>query len=388
MDQDAVLGKRGRGAQSFHPHKRRPTSNTRPHNDSVPQFGTPESALQAALQDFPFPACHTDHVSQLACCLENDGHAQPQPPCDGHCPDAPTVISCSDQSCPEEQCPDLGPCHSIDCLTPCFDSDCHVDPCPDGDACGSPCYSAGCQLPECDDACPEEEMAGFHCTDDGQFCMPQSSWDMSCRCVDPACLQLRGLVPHDPFDDPFDDRCDCEHSLETSFPHCHEPTHCHHDFVNMMAPPAVPGPQQHHDPYAPWHDMLSHSHSLHHHNFDYALEIPATPALTHSSSTSALTGSSHLHAFATPEADPVCQWTGDAANHVCGMRFESAEELHQHVVDSHIKSLKREDRDGNGFLCHWKGCDRYLCRSFTARPKLCRHGMSPVVCLVLCTVSS
>lgn len=55
------------------------------------------------------------------------------------------------------------------------------------------------------------------------------------------------------------------------------------------------------------------------------------------------------------------------------MCFDSTEALHRHLEKAHVDGLQREDKDNNGFYCHWEGCDRYLCKSFQARPKLKRH---------------
>lgn len=113
----------------------------------------------------------------------------------------------------------------------------------------------------------------------------------------------------------------------------------------------------------------------------YAMtEPPSTPALTNTSSaTPATTGSSSTFQNSPPlETDFSCHWSfaspdAPASLHVCGQQFDNAQELHKHVEKAHIEGLPREDTAGNGFYCRWEGCDRYLCRSFLARPKLKRH---------------
>ena len=70
-----------------------------------------------------------------------------------------------------------------------------------------------------------------------------------------------------------------------------------------------------------------------------------------------------------------CHWqrTSDGVERLCGLCFDSTEALHRHLEKAHVDGLQREDKDNNGFYCHWEGCDRYLCKSFQARPKLKRH---------------
>ncbi|KAI9728667.1 MAG: zinc-finger protein [Chrysothrix sp. TS-e1954] len=70
-----------------------------------------------------------------------------------------------------------------------------------------------------------------------------------------------------------------------------------------------------------------------------------------------------------------CLWCPDSLNPsaICGQTFCTAPDLHGHVEKAHLDSLAREDTLDNGFLCRWASCDRFLQRSFQARPKLKRH---------------
>jgi len=58
----------------------------------------------------------------------------------------------------------------------------------------------------------------------------------------------------------------------------------------------------------------------------------------------------------------------------CGLAFSSAEELHNHVVQSHFVNMKKDAEDK--FCCGWKDCSRSSKRGgqgFPQRSKIERH---------------
>ncbi|KAB8339197.1 hypothetical protein FH972_022131 [Carpinus fangiana] len=307
------------------------------------------------------------------------------------------VVPCSDPQCEDVlPCPEPADwCQTLECLGDiCYDPKCDVqhhdgevccdEPCPEGDHCNSPCYSPECDVPTCGSPCPESpRQEHAHYPDPHVTYGHYDAANTACGCIDPKCLEA---IPHW---------------------HCHDPHHEHHfqhpnsgfetphtqstmssnPFEADLQGMAYPSQQYRniYNTHDPFYSMLGHgTANPYGTNFmgGYTMfEPPATPALTHSSTaTPATTGSYSIsQASQSLEPDLSCHWsfappnTTSTAYHICGQRFESAEELHRHVEKVHIEGLPREDAQGNGFYCRWEGCDRYLCRSFQARPKLKRH---------------
>lgn len=80
----------------------------------------------------------------------------------------------------------------------------------------------------------------------------------------------------------------------------------------------------------------------------------------------------------------VCQWMldpGDSLEDVaCGMSFDSAGHLQQHLKDSHLKAVSsRVD-----LSCRWKGCERGPDKPFSQKGKLERHLVTHTGCRSLC----
>jgi hypothetical protein len=76
----------------------------------------------------------------------------------------------------------------------------------------------------------------------------------------------------------------------------------------------------------------------------------------------------------------VCLWSGIEGK-TCGSSFESAPDLHRHIVKEHLASLDKK----SGYKCCWKGCTRADKRGnekcgFSQRGKLERHMASHTNC--------
>lgn len=301
------------------------------------------------------------------------------PPCmDPACDD---VLPCPEQCDPSACLGDI--CYDDDCLTEHQIKDlCCEKPCPVESKCASFCSGADCTTLACETphAHTSAQRASIH-----QNLSGSQRQHTQQDCIDPNCLT----------------HSNCNASHDHAYAnHTHRSSS--HDFsfthpqrkLNNMTPTSSSSSSR----------MPYSFHGLHANNFD-SRSIPAhmhslgfqwsrflndgdnhtgssTPELsvTHGTTPATLSPlNSHGSQNSLSQRDNlVCRWCnitpGLASSHtVCDQIFDSAEELHQHVEKSHIDSLPREDREGNGFFCHWNACDRLMCRSFQARPKLKRH---------------
>lgn len=66
------------------------------------------------------------------------------------------------------------------------------------------------------------------------------------------------------------------------------------------------------------------------------------------------------------DPDYTCLWDVGGAKS-CGCKFESAGDLQEHIVNTHIGSGK------SSYNCNWIGCDRHNGKNFPQRQKLLRH---------------
>lgn len=309
------------------------------------------------------------------------------PPCtDPACDD---ILPCPEQCDPSACLGDI--CYDEECLPEHQVNDlCCEQPCPIESKCASFCSGPDCVIPHCDSSnghvsTTQRYNSQHYDQLTGEF-TPFHFQSMQHGCVEPTCLSQ--------------DHCHLAHNLDHT---AHEHIENHHSFSSIQPsrkgtdyntpstasriPYTFHGQNTHNfDP----RPMSSYLHSLgpnwsrfmvHGADGDRHLGS-ATPELTMSfgntpATLSPLTSQGSQNS-STQRDNLICRWAhiphGSALQTaVCNQVFESAEELHQHVEKSHIDSLPREDREGNGFFCHWFACDRLMCRSFQARPKLKRH---------------
>ncbi|KAK5990842.1 Zinc-responsive transcriptional regulator ZAP1 [Cladobotryum mycophilum] len=78
----------------------------------------------------------------------------------------------------------------------------------------------------------------------------------------------------------------------------------------------------------------------------------------------------------------VCRWKVSPEAAMCGLRFDNADELHNHGKLAHTTTQIKDD---GGFYCLWSGCSR--ADGFNQRSKLDRHlqthtGFKPVQCSI------
>lgn len=69
----------------------------------------------------------------------------------------------------------------------------------------------------------------------------------------------------------------------------------------------------------------------------------------------------------------MCFWCDSLTGTSCGRLFANSEDLHEHVKEAHIRSLKKGP---DGFLCGWQTCDRRHGngqKAFTQKSKIERH---------------
>ncbi|KAJ9142152.1 Zinc-responsive transcriptional regulator ZAP1 [Pleurostoma richardsiae] len=87
----------------------------------------------------------------------------------------------------------------------------------------------------------------------------------------------------------------------------------------------------------------------------------------------------------TPGDEYKCFWCDSSDKiDICGIVFRNADELHEHVIQSHVKNLERKD---TGFSCGWQQCRRGAQgkKGFPQRSKIERHmqthtGSKPYAC--------
>ncbi len=87
------------------------------------------------------------------------------------------------------------------------------------------------------------------------------------------------------------------------------------------------------------------------------------------------------------DADPVvsqehvCQWMLDQSKEpreiACGMKFESAGCLQQHLKDAHLKVVTSK----SNLICRWQGCERGPDKPFSQKGKLERHFVTHTGCV-------
>ena len=313
-----------------------------------------------------------------------------------------TLPSCTDPDCSDTlPCPvQSDPCDVFDCFrNACFDEQCLsalpnedlccTQPCPPGTRCASPCFSQKCGEPVCDFTHAGMRLPAYPCQSgrNGDSCdMATHSEHLAgppCECVNPDCLSSF-YVPamHD---------------------HDHQYFHLQHEnkenssmremFFAMLAPTALqerPAAAQT-NPVDPCnyiqdrryscgaqsqHETLWTASTNNRSDHGFRGHIPSTPELSVSlRATPTSSTTQRLPSVALSSDGTTCQWSNDVHNGPpCGQQFDTAEELHRHVEETHIECLPRDGTKTNeGFHCHWLGCDRYMCRCFKARPKLKRH---------------
>lgn len=311
-------------------------------------------------------------------------------------PNCDDILPCPDQTdwCTfSTEC--LGDiCYNEGCLPDCQGHDlCCTQPCADKSRCVSPCFGRVCTLPSCNG--PTHETSASCATahvplwqgHQRQSMLSNSHFGEPCECIDPNCLRRDDHIPvnYNPYGQPDVIH---QHYNNVSFDHSHGSftndnnynnynTYGNHLVANSFNyPHNVSQYQTPPQPQLPYQRALSFIPDPERPGATARFEECPTPDLTTSlKSTPTASSAASTLANGTSRNRQVCQWlsSSDNGGRVCGLSFDSTEALHQHLEKAHVDGLQREDKDNNGFYCHWEGCDRYLCKSFQARPKLKRH---------------
>jgi len=323
-----------------------------------------------------------------------------------------TLPPCTDPDCSDTlPCPvQSDPCDVFDCFrNACFDEQCLstlpnddlccTQPCPPGTRCASPCFSQQCGEPVCDFIHTGMRLPAYPCQSgrNGDACDTATHSEHlagpPCECVNPDCLSsfyVPAMHDHDLQYFHLQHENNEHSSMREMFFAMPDSRYTYDDETPPNALQERPAAAQtnHVDPWnyihdrryscgaQPQHENLRTASTNDRSDNDFREHIPLTPELSASlRATPASSITQSLPSVALSSDGTTCQWSNDPYNGPpCGQQFDTAEELHRHVEETHIECLPRDGTKANeGYHCHWLGCDRYMCRCFKARPKLKRH---------------
>ena len=77
----------------------------------------------------------------------------------------------------------------------------------------------------------------------------------------------------------------------------------------------------------------------------------------------------HASSSSSPPLEYICSWAMMGSDQVCGSTFDSASNLHEHCVHTHVRSWDRPSP--SGWTCKWADCTRH--DPFPTKSKLERH---------------
>ena len=330
------------------------------------------------------------------------------------------------QPCNNPECEDIQPCEGeIDpCLNPqeclgniCYDESCSPEVtceqnCEAATRCVTPCYSDACGVPACQEPCASGLLATSASTipkhdikEHEAICESSTCAIPGIECVDPQCLSLDyapvvhkhhvlddfykfgGFWHPDACQQQLTDCCDCS-TVTPGF----QDVSTHNTSTLAYTHDLHPHPQLYTTPasFQPLVDWTNLPGAFQHPGLSSPIKSDSTvPSLSHSlAATPTTTNSQQATSIGTTTPTTsryfqpgVCLWMSGmgAGAKPCGAAFANTGELHAHVEQVHIDSLRRNDsvEHHEGYLCHWQGCARQSTNgtpaAFAARPKLKRH---------------
>ena len=375
--------------------------NERPWpSSSSPTDRQPNRDFMSPLEPEPtfdpssLPGCSStdSYFNDLLSLCSEDAYPCNNPECGDGQPCTDSVACCDNSECLSDIC------YKEDCPGKTKDpNNCCDQSCDKDTLCASPCYGQGCDTPPCAAPCGvpphtndiNPSPATAH--DQASVCFQQNCLRPHLSCVDPRCLSNTYQRSH------LSQIAHSHHFREGENVDGHNETMSFSAFqpgtYNSYFDASPRGEEwtQH---TSPW-DMTRKSPNemymmpyqldpITQHQLDFGSGLPPNnvestpPELSASLTTTPSTPASwSLPRSPGHSVHHTCLWTFHPSfAGVCGQTFPDAEKLHRHVERDHIDRLPREDVSKNGFFCHWSGCNRYLCDSFGARPKLKRHAQT------------